>query len=690
MRDDAASNPLSFVVAGSLIIGVIGVALFATEEIGGPATISSGEAANRESQAEGLLSLMVDAPPSTARLSLKQAGDPSLNLATFRDLQLTQFTDDTTGLIAYQDAKTGLDVSGMDFHIRSYPTLESARERLGNTRDPHLNVAYIGHVETKFTGGDPVIENVACFTSTFDNDSVRYSITVRNTGTTPTQFYLVLDIDQGPGSDLTVRDQTGLILDGDPATVHMDIPSTAEASCKTVKEVDVTLYGTNKKLATASFSPLDGTGAPADAPGGFLALALRETYYLSEQEVTVEYTAEEGKLLTWKLYHPDETETGLSGSHTATTDGTFTFTAPTVAAGSSVYTLAVTHVEHGATATQQLLVLEGGVVQPFTLDENFDASLQFGEAMGQEAFMVEQLIENFDPSLHSLTGEAEEAADADWPAECPSRPRPDLDPCNVAWSGATGDVYWDEKKILTDSLPLRIDVDNTADCNPVNTLPDQAYPDIIVVGSNVDHNAMTSGGFKLPLRDWVECGGLLIVFGSPDASTQWLQPIFHVGAQTDTGGIAAPDTTHPLLRVPNSLDFGSYDNKDRTWRYTSDAEDYFTNIVNQGDDPITAISDPGDFGRGTVLISNWLPYDLFGDGTGEDEGLYIMDNFLTQAYRDLFLDYGPPIPSNAPVVPAIRQSQIELSPMFGEPNYHPMCKNGDGCHVDMTVLLYVF
>jgi hypothetical protein len=167
------------------------------------------------------------------------------------------------------------------------------------------------------------------------------------------------------------------------------------------------------------------------------------------------------------------------------------------------------------------------------------------------------------------------------------------------------------------------------------------------------------------------------VFGSPDQSTQWLQSLFHVGQTSSSGGIRAPDTSHPMLTTPESLNFDQYSTSGKGWKYTGGADDHFTDVVTQGSTPVTAISDPGDFGEGTIIMTSWRPYDLFGGGAGTSgtEGLAIMFNFLMQDYRDLFLDYGPPIPDGTSVIPAVGQSIV----------HHP----GLG-PVPLDVVLYIF
>lgn len=212
---------------------------------------------------------------------------------------------------------------------------------------------------------------------------------------------------------------------------------------------------------------------------------------------------------------------------------------------------------------------------------------------------------------------------------------------------ASGDIFPDDNRYLSNRLPgiLR-------DADDVGTIVNY---NVLVIGSDVDHNTLTSSNVKYPIRDWVEAGGTLIVLGSDGQAVQWLEPLFHTGLQLAGGGIAVPDAEHPILTTPNRLDLVTLDDHGTAWKFKRDDErNLFTHVVKSGDEDVLGVSDPGAFGLGRVILTSWRAFDAtFGDPpaqcspatlTSECAGLQIMDNFITLAYRVLYVDYGPPIP----------------------------------------------
>jgi hypothetical protein len=242
---------------------------------------------------------------------------------------------------------------------------------------------------------------------------------------------------------------------------------------------------------------------------------------------------------------------------------------------------------------------------------------------------------------------------------------------------ATGDVFPDVKCALNQHLAgLLTDASGSPSTDRYTTL---------IVGSNVDHNAMTSGAAKNTIRDWVLDGGTLIVFGSDDQSVQWLQPLFHAALDSAGGGLYTPDENHPVLSVPNDLDYSAYEYQTQ-WEYGAGAEDLFTHVVTTGGQAdVLALSDPGAFGEGKVLLTSWRPYDLTPDQatvcpepiTEESrcQALFMLHNLVTQSYRELFLDFGPALPLTSPVSVSTRIVST----------YHPELKQLIGLEVQVFV-----
>jgi hypothetical protein len=145
---------------------------------------------------------------------------------------------------------------------------------------------------------------------------------------------------------------------------------------------------------------------------------------------------------------------------------------------------------------------------------------------------------------------------------------------------------------------------------------------------------------------------------------------------------------HPILHVPNELDdpAQTYDAHGQSWNFngqTAQAQDdeasaLFTNVIVAGGDalqgdPLLAHSRPGALGSGSVILTAYLPHDLYGSERsalpggakcpgltlGECEGMRFVHNLMMSAYGDLYLDYGPPCPPATNCVPSVRSAQVK-------------------------------
>lgn len=210
-------------------------------------------------------------------------------------------------------------------------------------------------------------------------------------------------------------------------------------------------------------------------------------------------------------------------------------------------------------------------------------------------------------------------------------------------SVAEGDVLPDVKCAMNSDLPGFL-LDSAGN-------PTLAKYTTLIVGSNVDHNVMTSAAAKKTIRDWVFAGGTLIVFGSSQQSVQWLQPIFHAALDSGSTSLYTPDPDHPALNVPNALDYTTFD-APTDWDYNSGSDQYFSHVVSRGDDDVLGISNSGSFGSGKVILSGWRPYAIQAGQpahcstapTAECQGLGLLHNLVVLSYRNLYLDYGPSVP----------------------------------------------
>jgi hypothetical protein len=244
----------------------------------------------------------------------------------------------------------------------------------------------------------------------------------------------------------------------------------------------------------------------------------------------------------------------------------------------------------------------------------------------------------------------------------------------------TGDVFPDTVEVMNNELPKRLVADPT-NCNSPARYD---ITNVIVAGSNMQQSSMLYSAVKVCLANWVSHGGVLIVLGSYNQNADWLNAILPLMIDSSSNGLSTPDVGHPLLHTSDGLDYPSYSGHGQVWRFTgptaTETAKRFTNVVSSGSDPVTAISNSGAVGNGTVILTTWRAFDPYNGtssaATTEAEGLRLTNNLLMQGYRTLFLDYGPPLPANTNVVPATRTVEIK-HPLFAEP-------------IQLSVVVYVF
>lgn len=208
-----------------------------------------------------------------------------------------------------------------------------------------------------------------------------------------------------------------------------------------------------------------------------------------------------------------------------------------------------------------------------------------------------------------------------------------------------GDVYPDQKQYIDATLAGR--------------LPQY---DVLVVGSSIDQNSLTSAVTKDAIRDWVLAGGTLLVFGSDSQNFQWLQPLFAVGTTNVNGGAFAPDIAHPLLHEPNELNWDVYDNHDLGWDIKSTGSgahyDDFTHVVVEGSEDVLAVSNQGAFGEGRIFLTTYRGGEI-AQAQGLAEAMGFIGNILLYTEKaHLYLEYGPQIPDGEAVAATIRQSLL--------------------------------
>lgn len=201
----------------------------------------------------------------------------------------------------------------------------------------------------------------------------------------------------------------------------------------------------------------------------------------------------------------------------------------------------------------------------------------------------------------------------------------------------------------------------------------------LVIGSEVTQTALNAATTKYAIRDWVQAGGNLIVLGTKNQQSRWLEPIYHAAQVNANGGISAPDPTHPVLVTPNRLSYDRYLDRGRAWDIEKDQP--FTHVLTRGTtgnsvQDTLVVSNPGTIGNGTVVLTSYMPGSLT-DPQDDQEGRKLLQNLMSQSYTMLFLDYGPPIPDSVPVGSSSRLVAVP----------HP---NVPGAVVEVRLVMYVF
>lgn len=677
-------------------------------------------------------------------------------------------------------AKTlGTADAGLDFHIRAYPTLDTVADLLNPpaSKDTNLRVTYVGDIEVQTTStsvsGDLTdgltMSNPTCSLDASNPQVYLISVTVHNGGddvAAPTQFTAVTTVDIGANNQVQLQNTNGfLVPSGSDVVLSVEVPAISGRDCvggSAIFDLYDPVHGKLTSRTTSAFTS-PGTASPA-AVG--LRIDTGKQNYRPSDVVTLNYDGNGLKNNDDLLIRICPGTTECSTSSVATMKHGTSNNPPTINAGqafnaesnsnSRVLTIAANSLAVGSytaflydcesdsctdsegTAdnlwvSERILVTAaavGGYVPENTVvlsDPIYSAPAGGPE---QEVLYLELLIQKFcptwfdsdedyvDDSNPATSPNNSPLSGVDWDDRCSSfKPGP--------LASQPGDVFPDSKKVMNEDLPARLVCQVAAGCpggayDPSQTAlfgePRYDIANVLVIGSSVDHSAMTSQSAKGTIEDWVHGGGTIVVFGSEEGNVQWLEPLFHSAIAGNGGAISTPDQGHPMLHTPNELNNPgeNYDAHDTAWRFngqTAKAQNdpntaVFSNVIVIGDqttgDPLLALSNKGSFGAGSIVITAYMPYDLYEDdsfanscpatglvtspcptsadcGTltvGQCEGMKFMHNMLMQGYADLFLDYGPDIPENTNVQPSIRLAQIR-HPQFILP-------------VELTLIVYVF
>lgn len=201
--------------------------------------------------------------------------------------------------------------------------------------------------------------------------------------------------------------------------------------------------------------------------------------------------------------------------------------------------------------------------------------------------------------------------------------------------------------------------------------------DLLVVGSDVAHNALTSTAVKEAIRDFVDVhGGRLVVLGG-EQNTNWLVPLFQAGEKGGASDVETPDVTHPVLTVPNEVDWESFPTGSRVWSFPNDDEDLFNAVITSGDDHVLSVSAPGAFGdgdEGEVILTTYRAYEM----TGDEPFAFLANALSYGQFRHSYLEMGPDVPVDIPIASASRTATMDRS------------ADGSGDYVEIAFTLFVW
>jgi hypothetical protein len=688
---EAASHVLDFLIGGSILIASLTFVIFMSgDEKGAQDNVQEADlGAKSVALSELILSstgvgwyaggacdgaqVNEDAmsPDSVQRFGLgAEVCDPTkgqvrgnLSFDKLVDLQRAKYAaDGSNGHLDYAEAAAalGLTTSDLDFHLRTQPVLSSIRAILASGhQDPNLKPLYIGDYEST-SGVIYDVQRTEGYAE--DSDYVDLWVNVTNNGVNTTAFEISFTVHLDDQSiDLTRH--TPLIGPGDYHNTSVRLPKSADWDWAS-SVVDYIVSDVTQVVGSGEIDLTDVDMTAATAKRIYEVHSGKLEYLLTGSEISpkIYYSAFEGdgdavSVGTWKLEVFNALGLLVSTDTSLHDRGweSFTLALP------GEYTVKLKDALGFLLAEEKVTVVLDPVIQYVPIGSTTDVAPQ--SSVTAEIAYVDAIIEHFQPFVFSA-----EYATAELPYV------------------AGGDVMPDIKSVMNNDLPSMI-LDDKGTSSPNDDEATLSNYNVIVVGSNVDHQIMTSQHAKDAIRDWVYAGGTLVVFGSNDQAVQWLQPIFHSSIDSASGGLFTPDENHPVLKVPNDLDYTAFDSHGLAWDFTRDQDaEHFTHVLLTGDADLLALSDHGEFGDGRVLLSAYQPFDIYPGGEDPEcdpgtlgpacQGLALFHNLITQSYAGLFVDYGPPIPLDRPVGVTTRIASV----------YHPELDTS----VAMQVTVYVF
>ncbi|MHB8633414.1 MAG: hypothetical protein ACYDBQ_05520 [Thermoplasmatota archaeon] len=677
--EEAVGQIVGFLVGGVVFLAAVGTLLVATREAGpgardAPATVNGLAAASlaqvlmRSPGLSGNGSAdWTQSPDSVVRLGLMDPGTGALSLEKFDNLRRAGVASNgTDGLVNYADARHGfgLDRAGLGFHIRTWPEFASLKAVLdaGGRIDTGLRLDYIAHASgPSGVAAAPVVSTPTCTAGAVDGIRT-YTLyaNVTNGGGAATLFSGTFQVTAEGQTLLAARPADAFpVASGATAAFRLSLPA-VESYCDAGAVISFNLtspgrtWGVTRATLMADITPTSGSVPPydmrADANASYLSghavpvtLSAPGATHPSSAYIGLEVLARSGTALFSSV-----PVTHLVDSSTYPYSGI----PSTLAAGN--YTLHIWgylnpgHTTPVAEAWQPLSIVAAPAA-PFS-----GASVGSGNATLSaqgEASLLEGLVQGFCPYYAGSTT---------------SSPLPGVAPYSLRCGALPGGVYADGQGL--GSLPVALAV-GPDPLHPGNLHP--LHVDALVVGSDVNHTLLSAPALQGAIGNWTRAGGQLMVFGSSPADSSWLKPLFATAVLSSGGGLTTPDVDNPMLHTPYDLAVPSYQAPANAWQVAAAQRSQITQVVqDQAGNDLLAVSDPGSLGMGRVVLTEWTPGHLLAQNvTNAVEARHLAANLVLGCYQDLFLDYGPPLPVDVQVEPAVGLGTVQ-DPVLGQVTVH--------------------
>lgn len=564
-------------------------------------------------------------PDLMTRFGLARDADPNfLDYAKIKALRNGTTATASNDAPDYPEVRTALGLDQGDFHLRSYPVMPGYDDPRW-VKEQNGRLAYFA----RYSGASAPGSMASWANATAD--ALNVSVAIRNDGTAHAIYIASIGLGvQATGDTIVSAERhTRLLAPGEVQTVWATFPKMSSYSpTPTGVKVDLTdAYGNVAVAASwVPGTPPTGSGGASFGP----LLTAGESYYESGETVKFigDHYEGDGTHLNndqagrFVLVGPNGREwVNQTVTLPKTKNAVYTYSCPNcTTVGNYTATL-----WDGGMKWKAVDAVHVSALEMFTEKKTLDP------VAIREMGILSGLVANFNQVRYDQA------------------------------SAPHGDVFGDDSNGPSDL---------TAVLSRYTTL---------VIGSEVSQTALNAASTKYAIADWVQAGGNLVVLGTYNQQSRWLEPIYHAAQVTANGGISAPDPMHPILSAPNRLSYDRYLDRARAWEIKDDQP--FTHVLSRGAsgnsrDDTLAVSAPGAYNDGTVVLTSYMPGSLT-EPQDDAEAARLMHNLLSQSHTMLFLDYGPPIPDGVPVGSAQRLVAVP----------HP---NVPGAVVEVRLVMYRF